>query len=173
MSTRAAQTCYTTVTGKNRKFPREHAPKILQSARSQAKNERELLLAWMGEHRVNAVNNRLDELIRLHRAARLGTYKETRPMNCDRTQSAKTTITRGGDCDQWAAVLLACLLLLGHQEFYLVAFGTPGADEFEHVAVMAMIGERAYLLDPKGSQAGAEFDDWPEGMEPTEEWLLP
>lgn len=158
-------TCYANNADKRIRFVRETVPAILASARAQAELEEYTLGRWMFRHRVLTQENPWDMLQALHNAARQGTYRTTKPAHCDRTQTAARTLMDGGDCDQWAAVLMACCTILGLRAT-LCAFGDPLADKhgdpYRHVGVVVEIGSQSQVyLDPKGSQAGADFNEWP------------
>lgn len=167
--------CYNTHESKRRDFAARTVPMLRQAARDAASNEHEALGRWMADAGVLAKREPLAVLEALHEAARAGRYTETKPGHCDVLQPVAHTLEHGGDCDQWAVVLLACCLMLGFAP-YLVSFGDqPGADPYadpaRHVAVICEIGDRSVLLDPKGSQEGADFNEWPD-MPLTAGWPL-
>jgi len=158
------ETCYANGPDKRRRFLRETVPAILASARRQARDEEDTLGRWMHERGVLKQANPWDRLGMLHEAARGGRYVETRPRRCDRTKTAADTLAEGGDCDQWAAVILACCNILGIRA-NLCAFGDDLADTegdpYQHVAVVAEVNSAVAILDPKGNQAGSPFNVWP------------
>lgn len=164
-----SKVCYATYPAKRRLFERETVPAILRAARQSARDERAFLAEWMERTGVLSHGDTERQLMALHNAARRGRYVPFTPDHCDGQQPAQSTIEHGGDCDQWASVLLACLLLL-QVRGTLVSFGDH-ADPYQHVAVVAEIGHSALILDPKGSQRGADFNEWPE-MELTAGWRL-
>lgn len=163
------QVCYNTYPEKRRLFAKQTAPAIIRAARQSAQHERDYIAAWLDSHGVLKPDTPWDQLARLHNAARRGKYVPHDPDHCDSVQTAQRTIEHGGDCDQWAHVLLACCLLLGIRAV-LVSFG-DGQDPYQHAAVVAEIGQAAIVLDPKGSQRGADFNEWPD-MDLTAGWRL-
>ena len=97
----------------------------------------------------------LAALTAMHDAARAGAYVTPAQMNCDPPQTVAHTILNGGDCDQWAAVLLAGAAALGIRA-ELLTFGDD-ADPYQHVAICAQLDGEWYALDPKGDRAGLPF----------------
>lgn len=162
------QVCYTSFPGKRRDFVKRTVPTILKAARHSAQTQRAELIAWMDRNGVLSIGEG-PMLEALHDAARRGRYVETQPGHCDVVQDALATIEHGGDCDQWAVVLLACCALLDVRA-NLVSFGDD-SDPHQHVAVVAELYDSAFVLDPKGNQYGAGFNEWPR-QELTGGWKL-
>lgn len=146
--------CYFTDRDKAAKFPATVIPALLAQAR--AESDDPTLDAWLRAGGVLAEPWGITQLLTLHELARAGRYRSSNPLHCDPYQHVADTITAGGDCDQWAAVVMAALHALGY-EFGLYTFGAA-QDEFQHVAPAAQIGLRWYLLDAKGDATGMDFD---------------
>lgn len=93
----------------------------------------------------------------LHEAVRRQRYvPEDGPR--DLVQEAEHTLRQGGDCEDWAVVLLAALKLKGYDPEFIVA--GDDLDPARHVFVRAA----GRVLDPKGSQGGRPFGQhasWP------------
>jgi hypothetical protein len=158
-----APVCYVDQRDKRRRFVLETVPAILANAERHVREEEQVIGRWMLEHGVFDHGNPWDQLGFLHEAARKGRYVRTRPLRCDRTQSASKTLADGGDCDQWASLLLAACRILGIRAS-LCAFGDPlesEGDPYQHVATVAEFNRAVAIMDPKGNQAGASFNEWP------------
>lgn len=147
---------------KAEKWPNATLPAIILSAREAvvAGQASPALYSWLS--RKGLVPQRrvlplLTEVIaRLHNAARGGRYvEEIGPK--DHVQAVERTLHQGGDCEDWAAVLVAVALLWG-APVRIVTSGEPH-DHFLHV--YAEIRDHAgiwHTLDPKGSPEGVAFD---------------
>lgn len=147
--------CYTTAADKAARFPAVVIPALL--AQAQAERDDGTLLWWLRDGGILAMPEGPAQLEALHDLARQGLYRSPLQMQCDPYQHVADTILYGGDCDQWAAVVMAALAALGYT-FGLYTFGNTFSDEFQHVAPGAEFGVRWYLLDAKGDQAGLPFD---------------
>ena len=146
--------CYASQSEKRQKWPLETLPAIFKAARHATRNPhaRAQLQAWMQSHGVATAED-------LHNAARAGRYVATPEprRHCDPIQPVARTIAHGGDCDQWAAVLLAGLAVLGFDRLWLISVGDE-ADPYRHVAVMLHAEDRYWRLDPKADQQGVDFN---------------
>lgn len=163
---RPRQICYVDAADKRRRFQAEVIPGIYNEA---ARSARDPSLAyWLQTSGVADAPAGLAQLVALHDLARAGTYRTPAGFNCDPLQAVAVTIDEGGDCDQWAAVLLAAFAILGY-EGRLMTFGDAG-DRFQHVAVAAKFGRDWYILDPKGDAAGLEFNEVDETYKIVEAW---
>lgn len=143
--------CYASAADKRERFPRETIPAIFRAA---AAVPTFTLADWLGQ--VAMMGPGVEQLRAVHDLARAGRYRTPAALTCDPQQPARDTILHGGDCDQWAAVLLAGLKYLGYTA-RLVTFGDR-TDPYQHVAVDVEHNGRVFILDPKGSQAGAPFN---------------
>ncbi len=93
-------------------------------------------------------------LAAIHDTIRRGVYvKEDGP--CDEVRPVTQTLADGGDCEDWAAVLLSWLMAAGVAAL-LVTAGDKD-DNFRHVYVLAADNTGWHVLDPKGSQKGLPF----------------
>lgn len=151
--------CYSSNEDKRRRWPAETLPAIFQAARDaiHRPEQRQALTRWMQARGIRTAQD-------LHNACRAGRYKPSPRLkrHCDPIQPVSVTIERGGDCDQWAAVVLAGLRLLGlgdraDEALYLVSVGDD-ADPYRHVRVCLKAEGRYWQLDPKPNQDGAPFD---------------
>ncbi len=144
--------CYTSQADKRRRYPVETVPAILAAAQRGARDldQRRALVAWMQANNANTAEA-------LHDAARAGTYRQSDRDECDPIQEVSETIANGGDCDQWAAVIMAGLRVLGFARVYLVTAGDE-ADPYRHAAVEFFAGGRMWLCDPKADQTGHPFN---------------
>jgi len=148
--------CYVSLGDKRRRFPVETVKMILSGARRAAREDRQRLAQWLdGSGALDLPDRSLEQLAAMHQAARAGRYVPAAPLHCDLARGVGETLDNGGDCDQWAVVLLAALKLLEYPA-YLVA-GGDASDPYRHVWVRARAGGRWWDLDPKGSQAGMDF----------------
>lgn len=145
--------CYTSLAEKIEVFPRVVIPQVYGYAVAGADDG--TLRDWLDHYAIQWIPRGVAQLLCLHYIARQGLYKQARPYNCDPPQLVADTIQNGGDCDQWATVILAALIVMGYPG-RLVTFGSD-ADPFEHVAVGAKAGGAWYFLDPKGDQGGLDF----------------
>jgi hypothetical protein len=146
--------CYSSEAEKRSVWPVETAPAILACA-SRAVNvlhERQAIVAWL---RKNGIHTAAD----LHDACRRGRYMEPPKgvRHCDPIQPVPMTMAHGGDCDQWAAVVMAGLRVLGLADIWLVAVGDP-ADPYRHAFTVCRSADRYWILDPKPDQEGVEFN---------------
>lgn len=124
-------------------------PAIFRAAFEPTYESQKALDRWMREE-VTA-SRKSFQLRELHEAARAGKYvAENLPQ--DEIRTMLQTLRMGGDCEDYAAVLLAGCRLMGVKA-KLVTSG-DSQDNFLHVFVTA----NGYILDPKGSQAGADFN---------------
>lgn len=145
--------CYSNAEEKRRKFPAVVIPALFDEAARGAHDR--ALIQWLAATGVADAPRGLPQLAALHEAARAGLYVPSRPANCDPPQPVDWTLARGGDCDQWAAVILAALRHLGYPAS-LWTFG-DGADNFQHVAAAALWGARWRVMDAKGDARGLDF----------------
>lgn len=145
--------CYSTPQDKAALFPAVVIPGIFAAARAGANDP--VLRAWLENVGLDTTPRGLPQLLLLHALARAGTYRPAVPHNCDPQQPVAETILHGGDCDQWAAVVLAALLVLGYPG-RVITFGDD-ADRFRHVATAARFDGTWFFLDPKGDAAGLDF----------------
>ena len=97
-----------------------------------------------------------EALRRLHDLARQGRYFYILEQ-CDRINPPEQTIVGGGDCDQWAVVIATAAYMMGYPAAYLVAAGDQ-ADPFQHVYTEVEGTAGVWILDPKGDQAGEDFN---------------
>jgi len=113
---------------------------------------------------------RVRNLEQLHAAIRGGRYvDETGPK--DDVQDLADTLANGGDCEDWAAVLVAACRLLGIR--CCVTTSGQAWDNFLHVYVTAQDRDGAwYVLDPKGSGLGADFNKHSENYPIRRHWQL-
>ncbi len=101
-------------------------------------------------------------LLALHEWARAGRYVPElddlgNPSRCDDVQAVPKTLAQGGDCDDWAVVILAGAMRAGWQA-RIVTGGDP-QDPARHVWVEIHDGTRWVPLDAKGSQPGRALGD--------------
>lgn len=162
-------TCYQTPEDKATLFPAVVIPGIYADALAAVHDP--ILHAWLNSVGLDSTSRGLPQLLLLHALARAGTYKPAWPVNCDPRQPVSETILNGGDCDQWASVVLAALLLLGYPG-RVITFGDD-ADKFRHVATAARFNGRWYFLDPKGDAAGLDFGLIDETYPHFEAWNAP
>lgn len=159
--------CYNSDAHKAQRFNAETLPAIAQqiAATLDDKREREHLKLWLGFNKVISGSRGPAMLSRLHQAARAGVYKSNPQAHCDTVQTVRKTITDGGDCDQWAAVIIAALWLTGSTRAYLVSVGSI-ADPVKHVATAASLnGTDLYYFDPKPNQDGTAFNQRADSFE--------
>lgn len=147
--------CYLTRADKAAKFPAVVIPALF--AQAQAESDDPTLLWWLRAGTVLDYDPGPRQLEVLHDLARAGRYSPPAAWHCDPHRAVADTVLYGGDCDQWAAVVMAALCRIGYS-YGLYTFGQPFGDEFQHVAPAAEFGLRWYLLDAKGDQAGNPFD---------------
>lgn len=101
------------------------------------------------------------DLVKLHEWARGGRYIDE-PFPHDCIPPVEQTISRGGDCEDWAAVQLAAAMVWGIPARLVTAGDSE--DAFKHVYVEFYDGAQWIPSDPKGSQAGRDFgrhSEWP------------
>jgi hypothetical protein len=102
------------------------------------------------------------DLLSLHEWARRGRYVPElddlgNPSRCDIVQAVPKTLRQGGDCDDWAVVILAGAMRAGWSA-RVVTGGDP-QDPARHVWVEIFDGTRWVPLDAKGSQPGRALGD--------------
>ena len=144
------------------KWPSQTLPEIILQAREAVAggNANPALYSWLSRMGLvpqkRALPMRAEVLGKLHNAARGGRYvEEIGPR--DHVQEVERTLKLGGDCEDWAAVLVAVALLWGCP-VRIVTSGEP-ADNFLHVYVeMRDAAGVWHTLDPKGSPEGVAFD---------------
>jgi hypothetical protein len=153
---------YLNLADKAQKWPNATLPEIILSARDAVAGGQAnpALFSWLSrmglvpQKRVLPLQTMT--LAKLHNAARAGRYvEEIGPR--DEVQAVEKTLSHGGDCEDWAAVLVAVALLWGAN----VRIVTSGAeiDNFYHVyAEIQDSGGVWHTLDPKGCPEGAAFD---------------
>lgn len=77
----------------------------------------------------------------------------------DEVQAVARTLGEGGDCEDYAALLLAALWAMG----FPAGIETAGdaQDPFQHVRVIASLpgDARTFILDPKPDPAGVDFGE--------------
>ncbi len=152
----ASAICYASHADKRARFPSETVRAILAGARRAARERADLLTGWLDANGVLILpRHSVAQLAALHAAARAGRYVAPQPLHCDVAQDVAETIARGGDCDQWAMVILACARLLD-MPAWLVAAGDT-ADPYRHVWCQVRAGGRWWDVDPKGTPEGLEF----------------
>lgn len=144
---------YWTPADKARAFPTRIIPGMVAQAAADVADE--TLHLWLQADGVAAAPRGLPQLYALHQAARAGRYRAPIMPNSDTVHPVSITLTMGGDCDQWAVVLLAALAALGY-EAQLCTMGDR-RDPYQHVAVRVRHAGHWIWLDPKGDQAGREF----------------
>lgn len=152
--------CYASFADKARRYPAETLPAVLAAA-AQAPGH-PVFDNWF--HRAvsaRALADPVTRLRQLHDAVRAGAYvpeldARGNDLACDVVRFTQTTIRAGGDCEDWAAVLLAGTAIIADGALLVTSGETH--DNFLHIAVAAMLGGRLYLLDPKGDEFGAPFD---------------
>lgn len=150
--------CYEDHADKRDRWPRETLPAIFNAARAAVHTlaERQKLTRWMHAHGIATAEE-------LHEVVRAAPYVSSKRRECDPIQPVSHTIERGGDCDQWAAVILAALRLLGFESLYLVAVG-DALDPYQHACVILHANDRGdpqaryWRLDPKPDQRGVPFN---------------
>jgi len=152
--------CYLSFPDKADKYVRLTLPAVFDAA-ADAQGLR-VFDNWFQQNvQPRALADALERAKQLHDAARAGAYVEERDgagndLPCDVVRSLATTIRAGGDCEDWAAVLLAGLAFIGLPAL-LVTSGEPH-DSFLHICAATWIDGRLYLLDPKGDHYGAPFN---------------
>lgn len=157
---KTATICYSSFRDKRQRYQEQTLPVVLAEAH-------EPLTATARAFFAQAVgigapsNHPVDRLRNLHDTVRAAAYVAERDgsgelVNCDQVRSIHDTIVNGGDCEDWAAVLLRGCKLVGVPA-YIVTSGEHH-DPFMHVSVAAIVADRLYLLDPKGDQQGAPFN---------------
>lgn len=105
---------------------------------------------WI-EQFLNSNDTKYNRLLSIHNMVRREKYvPENLPQDEIRTMAQ--TLLYGGDCEDFAAVLLAAIARAGVSGV-LVTSG-DALDNFKHVYVEA----GGYILDPKGSQEGVPFN---------------
>jgi hypothetical protein len=145
--------CWLNAVDKRARFP-DLIQRLLTEARTQADDP--TLIWWLQAGGVADMSGGPGQLYALHELARRGQYRTPAEVHCDPIQPVAQTIHAGGDCDQWAVVVMAALHAMGYP-FGLFTFGDR-MDPYRHVAPGARWGWRWYLLDAKGDQQGLEFD---------------
>lgn len=153
--------CYSNHAEKRDLFSRVVVPGILVRARAGSRSR--ILTNWLRANQVTQAPRGMAQLNMLHQAARAGRYVPA-PGGCDSLLDVSTVIQSGGDCDNWAAVLLAALLRLNYGPVRLSSFG-DATDPHRHVAVSVWWAGGWRYLDAKGDQRGAEFLARPRGFE--------
>lgn len=156
--------CYSSPEHKRALFPRVVIPAIYY----QAARGLDVARDWLRAAGIDTWPAGEPQLIALHELARAGKYRGPLRWNCDPPQTVLETITNGGDCDQWASVILAALKVMGY-DASLITFGSQG-DRFQHVAVAGKTAGTWYILDPKGDQAGLPFNGVDSSYQVVETW---
>jgi hypothetical protein len=151
--------CYQDHDHKRETFARVTVPSIFAAARAGVAEP--ALHEWLNFHGVLGAPRGLSQLRALHETARGSRYVPG-PRGCDSILDVSTVIDQGGDCDNWAAVLLAAAAAMGYPA-RLHAFGTA-RDPHEHVAVAVFWAGAWRYLDAKGDQEGEEFLQRPRGF---------
>jgi hypothetical protein len=166
-------TLYPSWEAKAQLWPRRVLPQIIQRANEAAQGaDWQALAAWLEAHGLPLPESNsatTQRLAALHEAVRKGRYKSdpngmdiVYPVALPKPHGAQgasiyPTIEQGGDCDDWAPVILAPLMRWKIPA-RIVAVGTE-RDPFAHVFVRARTRDGAsYALDPKGNQTGFAFD---------------
>lgn len=152
--------CYLSFDDKLHVFPRVTVPMIFAAAAEGTNSP--ALLEWLDQGGVLDAPVGLVQLRALHQLARSGRYVPG-PRGCDQILDTSTVIEEGGDCDNWAAVVLAALRTLGYPS-RLSAFG-DALDPHEHVTAAAWFGGAWRYLDAKPDQGGSDFLVRPPGRE--------
>ncbi len=177
---------YTSNTDKARKYVEQTIPEIFWAATSAARKKSEsrhfakvhhVLVMWLGHIGLGEVLRGLVpvadlHLAQLHEAVRGRKYlaEDESEGAQDCVQDVGQTLVYGGDCEDYAAVLLAACWALGVRSAVLVTAGSR-QDHFEHVRVEVLLG-RWFVLDPKGDQQGAPFDVADGEFEVIRRWVL-
>lgn len=153
---KTATICYSSFEDKRQRYQAQTLPAVLAEAHEPlTATSRAFYAVALG------VGQHVDRLRNLHDTVRAARYIAERDVsgdlaNCDQVRSIHDTIVNGGDCEDWAAVLLRGCKLIGVPA-YIVTSGEHH-DPFMHVSVAAVVADRLYLLDPKGDQQGAPFN---------------
>lgn len=134
---------------KARVYVAETLPAIFRAAFEPSVESQNALERWMKQN-ITGSHKSL-QLVQLHDAARAGKYvAENLPQ--DEIRTIAQTLTMGGDCEDWAVVLIAACRELGISA--KVATSGDANDNFLHVYIRAL----GFVLDPKGSQLGVAFN---------------
>lgn len=149
--------CYNSPEEKRRNFPTVTIPLIFEMAWA----GRDVVEDWLTAYGIEDIPSGVPQLAAIHNLTRQGRYRSPSQTNCDPPQAVGITIRTGGDCDQWASVLIAGLWVLGFTPV-LITFG-DNQDSFQHVAVATYWRLSWFLLDPKGDGVGLDFNDWNNG----------
>jgi len=149
--------CYASYDQKRADYPGVVIPRLVELAFKAAKRKPVELRTWLAGFGLDLDRSgaTVRELSLLHHAARGGRYRVNYPLHCERFQPVETTLAEGGDCDQWAVVLMAVLFAWGVPVTFVGA--GDDLDPFQHVYVRAY-ANGWYTLDPKPDQRGEEFD---------------
>jgi hypothetical protein len=151
--------CYVSLAHKLDAYPRETLPRIMRRAEAATGDGAELLALdeWLPRAGLTLETvPQVRDLVALHELAREGVYRRPKNKRCDPIRFPSHTLANGGDCDQWATVLLAVLWSWGLPA-WLVTSGDD-RDPYRHVYVETELDGAVYILDPKGSQVGSDFD---------------
>jgi len=156
--------CYATAKDKRIKFVESTIPMIFKMAWHGRNDARE----WLQKFGIENVPYGVPQLRALHDLTRQGRYVLPEQYNCDPPQLVADTIAYGGDCDQWASVTMAGMWIMGFSPV-LVTFGDE-SDKFQHVATATFFNFHWFLIDPKGSSEGRDFDTWENQYSVTQIW---
>lgn len=164
--------CYASFADKAQRYVRETLPAVLAAAADAPGHQ--VFDNWFRRNvSARALAEPLTRLKQLHDAVRAGRYvpeldARGNDLACDVVRYTETTIRAGGDCEDWAAVLLAGAAIVADGAL-LVTSGEPH-DNFLHICVAALLGGRLYLLDPKGDEFGAPFNSRGESYSVVRYW---
>lgn len=143
---------------KRKAYVQHTLPAIFAMALAGSLESNKALESWMSRNRVTRANFDYQPVLtlqKLHEAVRRERYvRETLPQ--DNVQPISQTLQYGGDCEDYAVLLFAALAKL-HVSAHIETSGDL-QDPFMHVYVAAMYAGSRFILDPKGDQNGAEFD---------------
>lgn len=143
--------CYTSLADKRERYASETIPAIIDAAGIAVRDpsQSQILRNWLVRSGVSHdARSGSRALLALHCAVRNAPYRSFDRVGCDHVQSVPQTLARGGDCDNWAAVMIAAATLMGFHDIRLLTTGDE-ADPFRHVAVAVHDDGVPYLLDPK------------------------
>lgn len=160
---------YSSRADKAQRYQAETIPAMFAAAADERDQGNGLrLLETMLRARITTAS-KLAQLMQLHSFIRAGVYQPEHGPR-DEIRSIRHTLLHGGDCDDWAPVLLAACRLLGVN----CALETSGYawDPFAHVYAVALFDGQAIVLDPKGSQLGVDFNRHSENNPVRRRWEI-
>lgn len=153
---------YPSFEAKARGYIAHTLPEVFRVAFYPSAESQEALGRWMDSH--ITAKRKSFQLRQLHDAARAGKYvAENLPQ--DEIRTIAQTLAVGGDCEDWAAVLVAACRELGIPA--QIATSGNAQDNFLHVYIIAY----GFVLDPKGSQVGVDFNSHSENYPVQRFWM--